>query len=324
MAATTRTQIPREVNNFYDRTLLRRAVALFTHNKWGQVRDIPKNGGTNTIKFRRYANLSAATTPLSEGTAPGGSQLSTTEVTATVAQYGDFVTLTDVVQFETPDAILMEAAEILGDQAADTLDQLTRDILAAGTSVIYSDVSVNAARIDVASTDIITVTIIKKAVRTLKTNLARKVSKMVNASTGYATTPLQPCFVGICHPNTTYTIKGLSGFKSVETYAANTALMEGEIGAVDEVRFVETTNSKVFTGLGAAGIDVYGTLIVGTDAYGVSRISGEAMKNIVKPLGSAGTADPLDQVSTSGWKATFVAKILNNAFMVRLEHSVEA
>lgn len=324
MAATTRTEVPREVNNFYDRTLLRRAVALFTHTKWGQVRDIPKNGGTNVIKFRRYGNLAAATTPLTEGVAPTGKQLSTTEITATVAQYGDFVTLTDVVQYETPDAVLMEAAEILGDQAADTLDQLTRDVLAAGTAVIYSDVSVNSARTDIATTDLITATIIKKAVRTLKVGLAKKVSKMVSASTGYATTPLQPCFVGLVHPNTTYTLKGLTGFKSVETYAANTALMEGEVGALDEVRFVETTNAKVFTGGGAGGIDVYGTVILGMDAYGVSRISGEALKNIIKPLGSAGSADPLDQVSTSGWKGTFVAKILNNSFMIRLEHAVEA
>ena len=87
MAATTRTQITREVNNFYDKTLLRRAIPLFIFNKFAQVRDIPKNGGTNTIKFRRYANLAAATTPLTEGTPPGGSQLSATEITATVAQY---------------------------------------------------------------------------------------------------------------------------------------------------------------------------------------------------------------------------------------------
>lgn len=100
--------------------------------------------------------------------------------------------------------------------------------------------------------------------------------------------------------------------------------MEGEIGSYGEVRFIESTNAKVFSGEGAAGIDVYATLIFGSDAYGISRISDEAMKNIVKPLGSAGTADPLDQRATSGWKATFVAKILNNDFLVRLETCVAA
>jgi N4-gp56 family major capsid protein len=325
MTATTRTQIPAEVNNFYDRTLLKRAIPLFLHTKFAQVRDIPRNGGTNTIKFRRYGNLTAATTPLSEGVTPAGSQLGTTDVTATVLQYGDFVTLTDVVQYESPDAVLMETAEILGDQAADTLDQLARNVLVAGTSVLYSDVSVNAARTDIASTDIITVSLIKKAVRTLKNNNAKKLTKMVNPSTGYNTTPIPACFVGYVHTNVAYTLTGLTGFVPVEKYPSSQTIMDGEIGTLNEVRFLETTNAKVFVNGGAgAAVDVYATIILASDAYGVSRISGEAMKNIIKPLGSAGTADPLDQLATSGWKATFITKILNNAFMARLETSAEA
>jgi N4-gp56 family major capsid protein len=100
--------------------------------------------------------------------------------------------------------------------------------------------------------------------------------------------------------------------------------MEGEVGKFDEIRFIETPNAKVFTGAGASSIDIYSTLVFGMDAYGTTRISGEAMKNIVKPLGSAGSADPLDQRATSGWKATFVAKILNDAFITRIEHAVSA
>jgi N4-gp56 family major capsid protein len=88
MSNTTTTQVPAEVNNFYDRTLLERAVALFVHTRWAQVRDLPKNAGTKVIKFRKYGNLTAATTPLTEGITPTGSQLSVTDITATVAQYG--------------------------------------------------------------------------------------------------------------------------------------------------------------------------------------------------------------------------------------------
>ena len=125
------------------------------------------------------------------------------------------------------------------------------------------------------------------------------------------------------HPNTTYTLKGLTGFVPVEKYASTMTVMEGEVGKFDEVRFVESTNCKTFTG-GEGGITVYATLIMGSDFYGITRISGEAVRNIIKPLGSAGTADPLEQRATSGWKATFVAKILNDAFAVRIEHAVAA
>lgn len=323
MGATTTVQIPAEVNNFYDRTLLFRAVPLFVHTRWAQVRDIPRKAGTSVIKFRRYGNLSAATTPLSEGITPAGSALSVTDITATVAQYGDFITITDVVDYQSQDPVLMEAAEILGDQAGDTLDQLTRDILNAGTNVYYAGTG-HTLRSQVAAGELITDTLVKKVVRLLKNNKARRMTKMVNATTGYGTSPLNASYIGICHPNTTYDLKGVTGFTSVEKYASTSGVMEGEVGKVDEVRFVETTNAKVFAGEGASSIDVYSTIVFGSDAYGTTRISGEALKNIVKPLGSAGSADPLDQRGTSGWKATFVAKILNDAFIARIEHAVSA
>jgi N4-gp56 family major capsid protein len=86
---------------------------------------------------------------------------------------------------------------------------------------------------------------------------------------------------------------------------------------------VETTQAKVFTGEGAGGtVDVYTALILGSDAYGISRISGKAMENIIKPLGAG--EDPLNQRATSGWKAMFTAKILNDDFMVRVESAVSA
>lgn len=322
MSNTTKTQIPDEVNNFYDRTLLRRAVANFVHTRWAQVRDIPRKAGTLTIKFRRYGNLTAATTPLSEGITPVGSQLSVTDVTAVVAQYGDFVTLTDVVQFSSKDAILTETAEILGDQAGDTLDQLTRDVLSAGTTSQLA--AGRAARINIVAGDDIDDTEVKKAVRTLKTNKTKRLTRMITPSTGIASTPVSAAYIGIVHPNTTFDLKGATGFTPVEKYSRQMGIMEDEIGKLDEVRFIETTNAKVFSGLGGGGIDVYGTLIFGSDAYGVTRISGEALKNIIKPLGSGGSTDPLDQRATSGWKATFVAKILNNAFILRLEHAVSS
>lgn len=323
MAATTTTTIPAEVNNFYDRTLLFRAVPLFVHTRWAQVRDIPRKAGTTTIKFRRYGNLTAATTALSEGITPAGSQLSVTDITATVLQYGDYVTITDVLDYSSQDPVLMEAAEILGDQMGDTLDQLTRDVLAAGTNVYYAGAS-STSRVTVGATDLITLVFVQKVVRLLSNNKARRMTKMVNATTGYNTTPLNASYIGIVHPNTTYDLKGLTGWTSVEKYASTAGIMQGEVGKLDEVRFVETTNAKVFTGAGEGAIDVYATIVFGSDAYGTTRISGEAMKNIVKPLGSAGTADPLDQRATSGWKATFVAKILNDAFLVRIEHAVSA
>ena len=322
MSNTTRTEIPAEVNNFYDRSLLERAKALLLHLRWAQVRDLPKQAGTKVIKFRRYGALAVAKTPLTEGITPAGKQLSITDITATVAQYGDFVTLTDILTYESKDAVLMETAELLGEQNGDTIDELCRDILAAGTGVVYSGTG-NTATADVASGDVITLANLDSAIATLKDNNAKKITRQVNASTGYSTSPIRGAFIGIVSPAIGVKIRTLAvaatQWVSVEKYASQAGVMEGEIGSYEDIRFIETTKAKVKTGEGTSSIDVYCTLILAANAYGITRVSGEALKNIIKPLGSAGTADPLDQRATSGWKATFVTKILNEDFIQRIE-----
>ncbi|MFH1559017.1 MAG: N4-gp56 family major capsid protein [Patescibacteria group bacterium] len=314
---TTKTQIANEMDAFYDRNLLFRATPQLVHTLWAQIRDIPRKAGTDTIRFRRYGNLAAATTPLTEGITPDGKQLSVTNITATVAQYGDYVTLSDLVDMTSADQNLIEAGEILGDQAADTLDQLTRDILNAGTVVARA--GARATRVEVVAGDVLTSTLVDTGVLALKTAKARKITSMVEASTGFNTTPVPACFIGIIHTNLSATVKAFTGFVPVEKYPSQKGVLEGEIGTYNQVRFIETTNSKVFTGLGGGGIDVYSCLLIANYSYGTTRISSEALKNIIKPLGSGGTSDPLNQRVTSGWKGTFVAKILNDTFLYRIE-----
>lgn len=301
--------------------MLKAARPLLLHLKWGQVRDIP-TGNTLVIKFRRYTLLSAATTALSEGVTPSGSQLSITDVTATVAQYGDFVTLTDLLVLTTLDPVLTETADVLGQQAGNTLDILTRDVITAGTTIQYAA--------GATTTGTVTASMkfnraeVKEAVRTLRGNDAKRVTRMVSPTTGFGTSPIDAAYVGIVTENTAFDLSDENGWVPVEEYASQKDVMEGEIGKLEQVRFVMTTNGKIDSAAGSGSIDVHYTLILGQDFYGITRVSGAAMKNIIKPLGSAGTADPLDQRSTSGWKATFVAKVLNENFAVLVKHAVSA
>lgn len=321
MADTTRTQIPEEVSCFYDRALLEKAVPSFVHNRFAQVRDIPANSGTDgIIKFRRYGLLTATTTALTEGVTPSGSQLSITNVTATVSQYGDYVTLTDVVLMQTYDPILTETAEVLGEQAGDSLDQLCRNVLVAGASAQYASTATTVATVGAAMK--LDRAEVKEAVRTLTTNNAKPVTSMINPSTGYNTTPLNRAFIGIVHPYTTYDLDDATGWIPLEKYPSKGDVMPDEKGSLAGVRFIESTNA--YTTTGTLVSTVYGTLIFGQNAYAQTRISGEVLKNIVKPLGSAGTADPLDQRTTSGWKATYVAKVLNANWIVVIYHAVSS
>ena len=317
MATTTITEVASGVNNFYNRSMLKKAYPLLVHTRWAQVRDIPRNS-SEVIKFRRYTVLTAATTALTEGTAPTSTTLAITNVTATVLQYGAFVQLTDYLLYTTLDPILTETADLLGQQAGNTLDQLCRDVIIAGTTIQYA--SSATTRATVTASMKLNRDEVREAVRTLHGNNAAKISSMVNPSTGFNTSPLNAAYIGIISHNTLFDLKDEVGWIPVEEYANKSDVMEGEVGALDEVRFVMTTNAKTFS----STVTVHGTLIIGADFYGISRVSGEAMRNIIKPLGSAGTSDPLDQNSTSGWKASFVAKILNENFGLRIEHAVSA
>lgn len=320
MPYTTKTEITDEVNNFYDRTLLERLLPLLVYTKYGQVRDIPRKSGSNTVRFRRYNSLAVATTALTEGTTPVGNQLSITDITANVLQYGDYVTITDVVDYESEDPVLTEAAQVMGEQAADTLDQLAREVLLVGTTVQYCDN--RTTRNQFLATCYATANDIREAVATLARNNAHKITRMVNPSTGFLTAPINAAYIGIVHPNIVYTLKGLAGWVPVEQYPSQADVIDGEVGALDEVRFIQTSNAKtwaILNGIASTALTIYGTLILGQNAYGITRISGEALKNIVKPLGSAGSSDPLDQRTTSGWKATFIATILDDNAMIRME-----
>jgi N4-gp56 family major capsid protein len=132
----------------------------------------------------------------------------------------------------------------------------------------------------------------------------------------------------LIHPDVEFDVEGLTGFRAVSDYGSQAGVMEDEIGAYKNIRFVTSTNCKIFTDAttaltagfkGTTKNDVYCALIIAADAYGVSPLSGQAMQTYVKSLGSAGTADPLEQRSSVGWKATTTTTILNQSWMIRLE-----
>lgn len=325
MAYTTTSEIGGANTSYYNPLLLRNAWPNLVHVMLGQEAMIPK-GVSTTIKWRRFTPLTAATTALTEGVTPAGSALAKTDITATPLQYGDFVTVTDYLSMTTPDPVFTVASELLGHQAGDTFDQLTRNVVVAGTSVRYADTggTGNSQTSDVASDDIPSVTDLKKIVRTLEANNAKRYYQMVSPDNGYGTSPINASYFGLVHPYTAYNLRGLSGFIPVESYANQGVIMPGEVGSLADIRFVSSTNAKVLTGEGAGSIDVYATMVFAKDAFGVVGINGLGLENIRKPLGSGGTSDPLNQRATSGWKGAFVSKILNDNFMVRYEHAVSA
>ena len=304
---TTDTGLSNEMKTFYSDYLIDMAEPNLVHDQFGQKHPIPKNGG-KIIEFRKYDSLPKALTPLTEGVTPNGQKLSMSVITSNVQQYGGYIELSDILLLTAIDNNLVQATKLLGSQAGRTLDTITREVLNGGTNVQYAEGQVTARNALVggqaSGNHYLTVDAVRRAVRFLKVMNAPK----INGS-----------YVGIIHPDVSYDLMSDPKWVNVKTYSDPDGIYEGEIGKIEGVRFVETSEAKVFEGAGASGVDVYSTLILGADAYGVTEITGGGLEHIVKQLGSAGTADPLNQRATAGWKATKTAERLVEQYMIRIE-----
>lgn len=377
-----------EMKTYYSDYLIDNAKPLLVHDQFGQKHPIPKGSG-KTIEFRQYNPFPKALTPLNEGATPDGRKLNVSTLTATVAQYGDYVELSDVLLLTAIDNNMVQATKLLGQQAGETLDTITRDVINGGSSQLRANNV--ASRLAITTSDKLDVDDCFRAARVLKNNKAKKI---------------KGSWVAIIHPDVAYDVMRSTEWIDASKYAGSTQIFEGEIGKIGGIRFVETTEAKIFTApnltaaardltvkttletpgktvavdeaistaeatalagreitingtahtiasatagaaaaasittvanvavadgtdgkviapaeAGAGGYCVYSTLVLGENAYGVTEVTGGGLQHIVKQLGSSGTADPLNQRATVGWKAIKVAEILVDAFMVRVESS---
>ena len=289
-----------ENKTYYDMALIDAAQPQLVHNQFGQKRDIPKNGGKK-IEFRQYASFPKALTPLTEGVTPDGRKLSVTSIEAEVSQYGDYVTLSDMLDLTAIDNNVLEATKAIGRQAGLTLDTITRNVLHSGKNVFYcpkGDGSEVTSRSGLDASCKLTVKMVKKVAAFLKAQNAPK---------------LDGSYVAIIHPFCAFDLMEDREWKYPHEYQDTTNIYEGEIGKIAGVRFVESSEAKIYEG------GVFGTLFMGEGAYGTTEITGGGLETIIKQLGSSGVADALNQRSSVGWKATATAEILIPAYLVRVE-----
>jgi N4-gp56 family major capsid protein len=320
MALTTTTQLTTAISGAYDKRLLDRLVPKFIFTGYGEERPVPANGGA-TLTLRRYTNLTAATTALTEGVTPAGSQLAKTDLTITCYLYGDYVTLTDWLDMTGLDPKIIRPLDILADQAGDTLDQLARNGMVAGTNIAYSGNSAALAAVDEA----ITIDMIKWAQNLLRRTSVEFISEKITAGQGIGTVPVDPGYVFICHTDMEADIATACGtsFIPVRSYAQPGRALPGEFGSYGFVRFISTPNAKIAADSGTThgtairsttgtNADAYYSVMFGKGYFANSRIGGNSTKTIIKNFGSGGTTDPLDQRSTVGWKATYGCSILDD------------
>lgn len=225
------------MRTFYSDHLIEVASAKLVHDQFGQKHPIPKNGGDN-IEFRKYQPLPKLLTPLQEGVTPDGQKMDMAKVTAKVKQYGGYIALSDWLELTHIDNTMVQATKLIGSQAGRTLDTITREIINAGTSVQYSDsLNLNGRHLLSGGNEndednhYLSVKAIQLATRYLKNQNAN---------------PIDDSFVAIIHPDIAFDIMNDKRWIDVKQYSDPEGIYEGEIGKIAGVRFVETTEAKIF------------------------------------------------------------------------------
>ena len=298
-----------EMKTFYEKRLIDQAEPALVHDQFGDPYPIPANGGKN-IEFRKYDSLPKATTPLTEGVTPDGQTMNVSTVTAEVRQYGGWVPITDTLQLTSIDNNIVQATKIIASQAGRTLDTIVRDVLAGGTNVIYAPkLAADGTETAVASRKALDKTC------TLTPKLFFQAAAQLGAMNA---DPIGDSYIAIIHPYAAYDLKTSKEFIEVHKYADPDTMFRGEIGKLGNIRFIETSEAKIWKDSTCPdGLAVFGTLVLGAHAYGVTELEGGGLEHIVKQLGYGD--DPLNQRASVGWKGMRAAERLVEQYMVRIE-----
>ena len=298
---STNTMAP-TMKTYYDTELLENARTKLIYTQLGKKQALPKNHG-KTVEWRKFNTFAPATTPLAEGVIPTGKQFGMTSINVGVNQYGDYVTISDQLEMHAVDPIILGATEEMGAAGGETADILCRNVLVAGTNVIYAPNGSTEvkSRANLTAACVLTPDVINKAVTMLKKQKA-------------------PAFEGgkyvaVIHPSVSYDLRSSQEWIEAHKYAATTEIFNGEIGELHGMRFIETTNAPILQA--ASGVVCYATICFGKDAFGVVDPAGMGMQMIIKDKGEAG--GPLEQFSTVGYKFEAATKILYQERMVRIE-----
>ncbi len=308
MAMTTVAVLPPAVRDYYDRLLLMTAYPTLIHTKFAQKRSLPRKSG-DTVVFRRYSKLATVPIPLVDGITPPGAPLSATDIKARVDFYGNYVMITNQVELTVEDRVLNEASRLLAQNLGQTIDEVTRDVLASTSSVLLcangsntqTPTEINKLDIDI-------------AVKTLLGNDAEMISKVVTGIDAFGTAPIRPAFWAYMDTDLLDDLESVSNFQPTSSYPSQQTVLDAEWGTTGNVRWLYTSVGSV----SSASPAVYNNFIIGKEAYAVVHLGSESGDFYIEPLGSAGSADPLHQRGTVGWQHPFVSRILNDAFMLNL------
>jgi N4-gp56 family major capsid protein len=304
MAAQVTTGLTQEMSTYYEKVFLARAEYEFVHKEGGQMRSQPKNEG-KVVNFTRHTPLATVTTALTEGTNPSEVALTATTVSATLAEYGTTVKISRFLTLTSIDANNKEKIEVVGQNMGETIDELTRNELYTGATAQLA--GSKAALTDVAASNTLSAAELRKAVRTLKANKARKYQG-------------RGSWIGKIGPYTEYDLMGDSTWVNAHSYKDGEELYKGEIGMLYGIRFLSSPNQKTE----ASTVTVYSNFVHGSDAFGCIDLEGDKPQLFIIPHTNIDSGNTAGRFSTVAWAASYVTKTLNANWLINIKSGATA
>jgi len=250
--------------------------------------------GTNSFVYVTYADFAAATTALTEGTPPTDNALSISTESFSATQLGNTIAISDLAALQSPHNLAAIAAERLADNAAKTQDTLIREILVAGSSVVFAGSA--TVRSAVAATSVLTGALVKRMVEELQN------ANVLPFPDGTYHSIIHPRQAGDLQRDTS-----TAGYVDIFKYTRPDTLQSFQTANYAGVTFYVSHAAKVFTTAGASSANVYAGLFFGPESFAMNDMQ-TLNAYMVAPGGDH--SDPLGQKAIFGWKLAFGAKLL--------------
>jgi N4-gp56 family major capsid protein len=275
------------------------------HNLFGRAFNLPQKN-TDTIAFRRQENFNSDPVVLSQDSDPAPEQVQKFDINVTVQEFGKVTLLGRKVLLVVEDDTASETADNLSQCMHTMLDKVTRDVFDAATPQISCLNGSNGNLItELSQPDV------NRAIQYLDDGDTEKMTPTIQGTSRFGTGPVEAGFWVTAHVNLKPDIRALDAFVPTSQYGSQEPVLQAELGATDEARWVTSTLVKFST----ANPPVYNNTFIGANAYGYVGIDQVSTEVILKPLGFN---DYLNRFQAMGFTAWFNAAILDDSHIVTL------
>ena len=304
-SVTTTSEYGSMADRWAHRALLQRSKPHNVHNLFGRAFSLPTKN-TDTMAFRRQENLNSDPVVLPEDGDPAPEQIMKFDINVQVQEFGKVVLLSRKVLLVVEDDTAAETADNLSQCMHTMLDKVTRDVWGSAVPQISCLNGANGNAItELTQADV------DRAIAYLDENDTEKMTPTIEGTSRFGTGPVEAGYWVAAHVAVKPDIRALDSFIPTAAYGSQEAVLQAELGATDEARWVTSTLVNVSTD----SPPQYSNTFVGANAYGYVGIDEVSTEMILKPLGFN---DYLNRFQSMGFTAWFNAAILDDSHIVTL------